>query len=168
MIAILDKDGNYKFISDSVTEKLGFVPAEIIGKNFRDFAALGSIEIVKGDFYEALRTKEEVAIDFWVKLRDGKRIYLESFAKNLLDHPQIHGIIFSSRDVTEYVQTEKSLQRRYEIENLIIHLSARIIGGNFSEMESEFFVGLARFGDFLDASHAEILVFNKETEVLEP
>ncbi|SEF88585.1 PAS domain S-box protein [Algoriphagus boritolerans] len=167
MIAILDKDGNYKFISDSVTEKLGFVPAEIIGKNFRDFAALGSIEIVKGDFYEALRTKEEVAIDFWVKLRDGKRIYLESFAKNLLDHPQIHGIIFSSRDVTEYVQTEKSLQRRYEIENLIIHLSARIIGGNFSEMESEFFVGLARFGDFLDASHAEILVFNKETEVLE-
>ncbi len=167
LIAILDLEGNYKFISDSVSEKLGFSPSEIIGKNFRDFAALGSLELVKGDFLEVLQSDQEVSIDFWVKVKDGRRVYLESFAKNLLNHPQIQGILFSSRDVTEYILTEKSLQRRYEIENLIIQLSAKLIGGNFSEMETEFYAGLSRFGDFLDASQAEALVFNKDTEELE-
>jgi PAS domain S-box-containing protein len=167
LIAILDKNGNYKFISDSVTEKLGFTPEEILGKNFKKFTDLGFLEIVKGDFQEVLQTDEEVSIDFWVKLPNGKRIYLESFAKNLLNHPQIQGVIFSSRDVTEYVLAEKSLQRRYEIENLIIQLSSRLIGENLQKMEVEFFSGLARFGEFLDANHAEILVFNRETEELE-
>ncbi|MFN3997258.1 PAS domain S-box protein [Algoriphagus sp.] len=167
LIAILDRNGNYKFISDSVTEKLGFSPSEILGKNFNEFAELGSLEIVKGDFFNVLQTDEEVSIDFWVKLRNGKRIYLESFAKNLLNHPQIQGIIFSSRDVTEYVLTEKSLQRRYEIENLIIQMSSRMIGGNFKDLESDFYSGLSKFGEFLNAIHGEILVFNKETDELE-
>lgn len=167
LIAILDKDGNYKFISDSVSEKLGFPSSHIVGRNYREFAAMGSIEIVSGDFAQILKTEEEIAIDFWVQLADGKRIYLESFAKNLLKHPLIQGIIFSSRDITEYIQTEKSLQRRYEIENLIIQLSSQLIGGNLRELETDFFVGISRFGEFLKASQAEILVFNRETEELE-
>ena len=167
LIAILDKDGNYKFISNSVSDKLGFDTSEIIGKNYRDFAAMGSIELVKGDFFEVLRTDEEVSIDFWVRLRNGKRIYLESFAKNLLDHPQIQGIIFSSRDVTDYILTENSLQSRYKIEDLIIKLSSRLIGGNFKALEAEFFEALSGFGEFLNATRAEIMVFNKESEELE-
>lgn len=167
LIAILDQDGNYKFISDSVTEKLGFSSSEILGKNFKEFAQLGSLEIVKGDFEEVLQTEDEVSIDFWVKLRDGKRIYLESFAKNLLNHPQIKGIIFSSRDVTEYVLAEKSLQKRYDIENLIIQMSSKLISGNFKALEAEFFAGLSRFGEFFKAKNAEILVFNRETDELE-
>ncbi|WP_111671145.1 PAS domain S-box protein [Algoriphagus litoralis] len=167
LIAILDKNGNYKFISNSVSHKLGFESSEIIGKNYRDFAAMGSIEIVKGDFFDVLKTSEEVSIDFWVKLRNGKRIFLESYAKNLLNHPQIQGIIFSSRDVTEYILTENSLQSRYKIEDLIIQLSSRLIGGNFKALESEFFGALSGFGEFLNANRAEIMVFNKESEELE-
>jgi PAS domain S-box-containing protein len=167
LIAILDSEGYYKFISDSVTEKLGFSPSEILGKNFKEFAELGSLEIVNGDFFKVLETEEEVSIDFWVKLRDGRRIYLESFAKNLLNHPQIKGIIFSSRDVTAYVLTQESLKSRYQIEDLIIEMSSRMIGGNFKNLESDFFSGLAGFGEFFNASLAEILVFNRETEELE-
>jgi PAS domain S-box-containing protein len=167
LITILDQEGNYKFVSDSVSQKLGFSTSEILGKNFLDFTANGVIEIVKGDFTEVLHAKEEVSIDFWFRLRNGKRIYLESFAKNLLDHPLIQGVIFSSRDVTEYVLAEQSLQRRFEIENLIIQMSSRLIGGNFRELESEFFSGIARFGKFLNAISAEILVFNRDTAKLE-
>ncbi|MDO8967238.1 PAS domain S-box protein [Algoriphagus sp.] len=167
LIAILDREGNYKFISDSVSQKLGFSTSEILGRNFREFSSTGLIEIIKGDFSQVLNSEEEVAIDFWVKLRDGKRIYLESFAKNLLNHPQIQGIIFSSRDVTEYVLAEKSLQRRYDIENLIMQMSSKLIGGSFQELESEFYVGISRFGEFFEASSADILVFNRDTAELE-
>ncbi|OOG72833.1 PAS domain S-box protein [Algoriphagus sp. A40] len=167
LIAILDKYGNYKFISDSATERLGFQPFEIQGRNFKDFVLEGIIEIVKGDFDEVLNSESEVAIDFWVKLKDGKRIYLESFAKNLLNDPQIQGILFSSRDITEYIHTENSLQRRYEIENLIIQISSRLINGSFRDLEPVFFSAIARFGEFLNARNGEILVFNRETEELE-
>ncbi len=167
LIAILDKYGNYKFISDSIGEKLGLSPADIVGKNFRDFASDGKLEIVKGDFKDVLGSTEEVPIDFWVRLRDGRKIYLESFAKNLLNHPQIQGIIFSSRDITDFIQTEKSLQRRYEIENLLNQISSLLITGSFRELESEFFASLSRIGEFLKAKLADILVFNRETEELE-
>lgn len=167
LIAILDEQGNYKFISDSVVERLGFQTFEILGKNYNEFAKSGIIEIVKGDFSEVLNSENEVAIDFWVTLKDGKRIYLESFAKNLLNHPQIQGIMFCSRDITEYIHAANSLQRRYEIENLIIQISSRLINGSFRELEVEFFSAISRFGEFLNAKHAEILVFNRETEELE-
>ncbi|WP_026970033.1 PAS domain S-box protein [Algoriphagus terrigena] len=167
LIAILDREGNYKFISDSITEKLGYPPSSIIGKNFREFSSLGIIEIVKGNFADVLDSNEEVAIDFWVKLGNGKRIYLESFAKNLLGHPEIQGIMFSSRDVTEYVQTKQSLQKRYEIENLIIQISSRLINGSLLELGAEYFSAISVFGEFLQARNAEILVFNRESEQLE-
>lgn len=167
LIAILDKNGNYNFISDSVVERLGFQTFEILGKNYREFASRGIIEVVKGDFSEVLNSDEEVAIDFWLTLKDGRRVYLESFAKNLLNHPHIQGIIFSSRDITEYQNTAKTLQWRYEIENLIIQISSSLINGSFRELEGEFFNSISRFGDFLNAKNAEILVFNRETEELE-
>jgi PAS domain S-box-containing protein len=167
LIAILDKEGNYKFISDSVADKLGFPPSMIVGKNYREFASLGKLEIVKGDFREVLSTKKEVSIDFWVRVSDKKRVYLQSFAKNLLDHPQIQGIIFSSRDITDYIQTSQSLQWRYEIENLINQVSAQLINGNFRDLEVEFLSVLSKFGVFFKALEAEILIFNTETEELE-
>lgn len=167
LIAILDENGNYKYISDSVTEKLGYDMEDIIGKNYRDFAARDIIEVVKGDFADVLVSQEEVAIDFWLRLPDGNRIYLESFAKNLLNHSQIKGIIFSSRDITDYINTEKSLQRRYEIENLIIQVSSSLINGSLLELEAEFFSAISKFGEFLQAGQADLLVFNRESERLE-
>ena len=164
LITILDRNGNYKFVSDSVTDKLGYTTADILGKNYRDLVARGFIELVAGDFPQVLATTEEIPIDFWVKLENGKSVYLECFAKNLLDHPLIQGIMFSSRDVTEYILTANSLKKRYEIENLLIQISSSLITGKSQELESEFFVAISRFGEFLQAMNAEILVFNGEAD----
>lgn len=167
LIAILDVSGNFKYISDSIVERLGFEPRDVLGKNFKELASKRNVEIVKGDYSEVLRSDEEVAFDFWLTLESGKRIYLENFAKNLLDHPQVQGILVSSRDITEYIHSENALQQRYEIENLIIRISSRLINGSFRELEADFFSAIAMFGEFLKAKHAEILVFNRETETLD-
>jgi PAS domain S-box-containing protein len=83
MISILDEHGNYKFISSSATEKLGFPVGAIIGQNFKDFIQRGVIEIVKGDYDAIFKSKKEINLDFWVNKIDGSRIYLEGYAKNL-------------------------------------------------------------------------------------
>ena len=167
LIAILDEKGRFKYISDSVSSKLGFDPEWILGTNYQDLIERRIIELVKGDFQDVLKTDKEVAIDFWMNKLDGSRIYLESYAKNLLDHPQIQGILFSSRDITEFIQTEKSLSRRYEIENLINQVSTLLINGNFSDLEEQFDESLAKFGDFLGAKTGKISIINRETKELE-
>ncbi|MDX5339306.1 MAG: PAS domain S-box protein [Cyclobacteriaceae bacterium] len=167
LIAILDEKGRYKYISNSVSEKLGIEPEGILGTNYQDLVERGIIELVKGDFQDVLESKKEVAIDFWLNKSDGKRIYLESFAKNLLDHPQIQGILFSSRDITDFIKAEKSLSRRYEIENLINQVSTLLIHGNFSDLEDQFDQSLAKFGNFLGAKNGKISIINRETKELE-
>jgi len=162
LTAILDDTGNYKFISESVGEKLGFPVEAIVGRNYRQFVENGVLEIVKGDFKNLLESSKEVNIDFWINKPDGTRIYLESFAKNLLNHPQIQGIIFSARDITEYVQTDLSLQRRFEIENLINQISGLLINAPILNIEIIFKELLARFGEFLKAKKSQIYIYNKD------
>lgn len=169
LIAILDEQGIYKFISESVSEKLGFPVESILGKNFRDLEKEGIIEIVKGSFEELLASgpDQEVPIDFWIKRRNGPKIYLESYGKNLLDHPEIGGVLFSSRDITEFIETEKSLQKRYEIENLINQVSSQLINGQLTEVERDFQNTLKLFGGFIKADQAFVLIFNSDTDSLE-
>ncbi|WP_026951505.1 PAS domain S-box protein [Algoriphagus mannitolivorans] len=167
LIAILDEKGRYKYISESVSNKLGFTPDYILGSNYNDLVDRGIIELVKGDFKDALNSKKEIAIDFWLKKSNGERVYLESFAKNLLDHPQIQGILFSSRDITEFIETGKSLSKRYEIENLITQVSTLLINGNFSDLEDQFDLSLSKFGKFFGAKNGKISIINRETKELE-
>jgi PAS domain S-box-containing protein len=166
MIAILDQNGKYRFISESVSEKLGFSSDQILGWNYLDLIEKGMLEIVKGEFAEVLRSKKAVGIDFWVNLPNGKRIYIESFAKNLLDHPLIQGVIFSAREITDYVLAEQSLQRRFEIEYLINQVSTQLINGNLIDLEEQFDQALVRFGEFFGASSAKISFINKESQSL--
>jgi PAS domain S-box-containing protein len=164
LIAILDGEGYYKFISPSVIDKLGFQVELIVGKNYKDFIDNGIIQLVKGDFTSLFESNNEVNIDFWINKPDGTRIYLESFGKNLLNHPQIQGIIFSARDITEYVQTDLSLKRRFEIENLINQVSGLLINAPILNIEIIFKQLLERLGAFLNASKSQIYLFNKDTK----
>ena len=164
LIAILDGEGYYKFISPSVIDKLGFQVELIVGKNYRDFIDNGVIQLVKGNFKNLFESNNEVNIDFWINKPDGTRIYLESFGKNLLNHPQIQGIIFSARDITEYIQTDLPLKRRFEIENLINQLSGLLINAPILNIEIIFKQLLEGLGTFLNAFKSQIYLFNKDTK----
>lgn len=167
LIAILDEKGNYKFISDSVGEKLGFPVESIVGRNFNDFIQAGILELVKGRFEDVLESEQEVPVDFWINRQNGDRIYLESFAKNLLHHPEINGILFSSRDITDFIQMDRDLQKRYDIENLINQVSSHLINATLTQPEIEFQLLLEKFGQFLHAEIGNIWTINRETGQLE-
>jgi PAS domain S-box-containing protein len=164
LIAILDQNGNYKFISASVADKLGFPVDSIVGQNYKDFIDNGVIEIIKGDYDAIFESNSEINLDFWVNKIDGSRIYLEGYAKNLLKHPQIQGIIFSARDITEYVQTDISLQRRFEIEKLINQISNLLINAPLLNIGILFEESISLFGAFLKAKKSQLYIYNKDNK----
>ncbi|MBN3584648.1 PAS domain S-box protein [Algoriphagus aestuarii] len=167
LISILDVDGNYKFIGPNVGRTLGFKVEDIVGKNFRQFVESGIIELVKGNFEEALESEEEVNIDFWINRSDGKRIYVESYARNLQNHPNIKGVLFSARDITTYKLTEFSLQRRFDLENIINKTSSLLINENPKELTKNFVNALSQLSKSLKANWSKIFIKKYENSELE-
>jgi PAS domain S-box-containing protein len=167
LITILDVEGNYKFISPNVSKKLGFKVEDIVGKNFRHFIDAGIIELVKGNFESVFESDKEVNIDFWVHREGGKKIYIESFAKNLKNHPQIKGVLFSARDITDYIQTDFSLQKRLELENIINKISHHLINDNLKDLNKNFSEALAILGGSLKANCSKVFIRNQENQEFE-
>ncbi|MEN2282514.1 PAS domain S-box protein [Algoriphagus sp. SE2] len=167
LISILDVEGNYKFIGPNVGNKLGFKVEDIIGKNFKQFIDAGIIELVKGSFESVFESEDEVNIDFWVHREGGKKIYIESYAKNLRNHPYIKGILFSARDITEYIQSDFSLQKRLEFENIINKISHHLINENLKDLNKNFTDVLTILSTSLNANCSKVILRNLENKKFE-
>ncbi|WP_304517892.1 PAS domain S-box protein [Cecembia rubra] len=167
MMAIVDGKGVFKFVSSSIIDKLGFKPEVIIGRSIHDFVELGAIELVDGSFEELNRKGREIRLDFWVHKPDGTRVFLESFGKNLLDEPTVEGILFSVRDVTEFYEAKKSLQKRYDLENLINKVSTKFVNADFHQLDQVFQDSLRMLGEFERADRAYIFLIHEELKSIE-
>lgn len=167
ILAIIDEEGVFKFISAAAIDKLGTKPERIIGKSLDDFIEEGVIEFVKGDFNSLKRSKKEIQIDFWLTKNDGSKIFLESYAKNLLQEPSIDGYLISAREVTDYYVAKKSLQKRYELEILINQISARFVNADINRLDSVFNLSLKMLGDFEKADRTYIFLVHDDLQILE-
>ncbi|MCL6259604.1 PAS domain S-box protein [Aquiflexum sp. TKW24L] len=167
MVAILDIEGRYKFISAAVIDKLGVDTSKIIGKSYRDFIDQGIIDIEDGDLEQVYSSKSEVNINFWVNIPGGKRVYIESYSRNLLDDPNINGILFSARDITAYWKAKKSLQKRYELENLINRISAKFVNAGYNQVDHVFRLSLKMLGEFEKADRSYIFLVHDDLQEIE-
>jgi PAS domain S-box-containing protein len=167
MLAILGKDGDFKFISSAIIEKLGIRPGEVIGKTFHYFVEKGVIIIENGDLEKVFKTKRKVKLGFWINLPNQERILIESHCKNLLNDPLIEGILFSAHDNTEYYRAKRSLQKRYELENLINRISAKFVNADFDEIDNVFRLSLKMLGQFEKADRAYIFLVHTDVHEIE-
>ena len=167
MVAILDANWIFKFISSSIIDKLGVAPEKIIGKSYLDLINQGLIDIQEGSFQDVLNTKDEVNLDFTICLPGKDKIYIESFARNLIDDPQIGGILFSARDITDFKKAEKSLQKRYELEKLINRISKKFVNASTDQIDDVFNESLKMLGEFEKADRAYIFLLHEYKREIE-
>lgn len=107
LISLLDENKNYKYLSPAFTTILGIEHAELIGTSHLD-------RIHKDDLEKVSQTTDRLATEKRVqylpfRYRVGKNSYrwLETIATNLLDDPNIQGVLFNSNDITNqmnYIQ----------------------------------------------------------------
>jgi PAS domain S-box-containing protein len=167
LLAILDFEGVFKFVSSAVIDKLGIEPEAMIGRSLQNFIDDGLVEIIEGDYHRIWESKEETKIDFLVRKPDGNRVFLESYVKNLMNDPAVEGFLFSARDVTEYYRAKKSLQKRYELEILINKISAKFVNADFQKLDEVFNDSLKMLGDFEKADRAYIFLVQDDQGLLE-
>lgn len=116
MIAIVNEEGYYEFASDSVVNILGTSPHEYVGKSAFDFIHPEDREYVYQEFLQLLESRQVLISPFRVKNGRNEWCWIESKATNLLEDPDVAGIVVNSKDITEaYLQKKKieELNDRY-------------------------------------------------------
>ena len=111
VVAILEADGTLRYLSPSVERMLGYRPEELVGTLAFDLVHPEDIEFVSRSFAEALQHPGILPpIEFRARSADGCWRYMEAIRNNLLDDPDIRGIVINARDVTERKEAEKALE----------------------------------------------------------
>ncbi|WP_143960960.1 PAS domain S-box protein [Litoribacter populi] len=110
LIAILDYQANYTYVSPTSFTVLGMYPEDFIGKNAFDFIHPEDVEYV-GEYFTKLETEKRISLPpFRFKNKQGQWRWLETELTNRLDDTTIKGVVANSRDITERIEAEANLQ----------------------------------------------------------
>ncbi len=112
VITILDADGTIRFDSPSVERMLGYAQGELVGRSGFEHVHPDDLPAARALFVEGIRQPGFTAtLEYRFRHKDGSWRTLESRAKNLLDAPDVAGVIINSRDVTDRKAAEEALRR---------------------------------------------------------
>ncbi len=113
MISVLDRELRYKWGSLSGRKITGYTPADIYGRSFFDFIPEEAREHAEKALREVLKKPgSSIHLEGPFVHKDGSVHHHEAIITNLLDDPDVQGIVINSRDITERKRMEEELRRR--------------------------------------------------------
>jgi PAS domain S-box-containing protein len=111
-IAVLDRDMKILYCSPAVTRILGFAPEERVGRSALDLVDSDKRSSMKATFEESLkRPGEQIPLRAALRHSDGSWRLVEGVFTNLLDDPDVHGVVTNYRDVTDREQAAEWIRR---------------------------------------------------------
>jgi PAS domain S-box-containing protein len=115
LIVLLDREGKTKYLSPSIGRLLGYKLEEVLGANAFDYFHPEDLPEITEFFNKRIGyTGFSSRVVFRIKHKDGSWRYMEAIGNNLLDDPQVQGVVVNARDITERVQLEEELSRAEE------------------------------------------------------
>jgi two-component system cell cycle sensor histidine kinase/response regulator CckA len=110
VIALIDGDGRFTYLSPAITKLTGYRPEELLGRSAFEFAPPADQQETIASFKEFADSENAAeAIEVRTQHRDGHRVWIEMRAVNRLDDPAIRGIVLNYHDITER-KTHETLQ----------------------------------------------------------
>ncbi|MEO8628412.1 MAG: EAL domain-containing protein [Betaproteobacteria bacterium] len=107
IITVHDPQGLTLYESPSASRVLGYAPGALIGRVPFDAVHPKDLSRIRGGFEKLLAgLGDGSAIEFRFRHAAGHWLHLEVLGNNLLDHPRIHGVVLTARDVTERKRAE--------------------------------------------------------------
>ncbi len=103
VIAVIEPDGRFKYVSPSVTRVLGYKPQELVGQSVLEMVAPDAADdlsrIIKRVTVSTDGLKDSIELSF--RALDGSLKVVEATTRNLLKVPPVMGILLNVRDITE-------------------------------------------------------------------
>lgn len=111
IVNILDIDTTIHYCSPAIIKALGYMPEDVIDKKFVKFIHPEDLPVFQSFLAQSV---DEMSVSTPIVMRyqhiNGDWVYLESVCCNLLQDPNVQGLVINSRDITERKRTESALQ----------------------------------------------------------
>jgi two-component system sensor histidine kinase/response regulator len=128
MIMVLDGKGLASYESPSWAKTMGYPAGHFIGRSPFPFIHPDDLNIALKDFNDAIHGKMDgIPTAFRFQKEDGTWALLEALGNNLMDHPSIHGVVITARDVTERLKAQEALQEIEERYRLLMNATRDVI-----------------------------------------
>ena len=117
MMAIINPDNTWRYVSPAFERVLGYRPEELVGSVSADLLHPDDREHVEraGEIEEVTRTRGPAPpIEYRYRHKDGSYRYLAVVLNNQLHDPSINGVIGSGRDITERKEAEAEIRHLNE------------------------------------------------------
>ena len=115
VITIIDRDGMITYTSPSFERTTGYRPEDLIGVSAFHHVHPDDVAGLRARLDESLTGKpENTPITFRYLHRNGSWRFFEAVGSNRLHDPATKGIVLNSRDVTERLLAEESIQKLQE------------------------------------------------------
>ena len=102
VILILDPDSTIRYLSPSVVSVLGYRQTDLLDRKLSDIIHPGDkarfVELLEG---QSLGPRNHHVIEFRMRRNDGDWIHAETAMTNLLEDPNVGGIVLNTRDISE-------------------------------------------------------------------
>jgi two-component system cell cycle sensor histidine kinase/response regulator CckA len=118
IITIVDAGGLVHYESPSLRTVLNYEPTELVGTSVFDRVHLEDIPHVRAAFERCIASGEVQSAEMRVHHKDGSWLMMEAVATNLLDDPQVHGIVINSREISERKQLEQKLEQASRLSSI--------------------------------------------------
>jgi len=126
MITLIEPDGTIEYTSSAAERILGFDPGELIGENGFEYVHPEDREDRLDDIEAFIEGNEDETIqEFRFQCADGSYRWIESTARNLLDDPDVEGLLLSSRDITDRKAYEQRLSTLHDTTRRIIDAESK-------------------------------------------
>ncbi|MGP8163333.1 MAG: EAL domain-containing protein [Acidimicrobiales bacterium] len=110
LIGLIEADGTLRYISPSLLAVSGRDPQEVVGRRFTEFAHPDDAQGVEALLELLVRSPgSRVNLTYRIVHKDGGVRHLDAVATNLIDLPEVRGVVFNARDVTEAVEYREQL-----------------------------------------------------------
>jgi len=109
LIAVLDDEGNYRYVSNTSLPVLGFSPEHYLGRNAFEFIHPDDVHDVQLALANVEGKSRVMIKPFRFQHKDGNWRFIETVLTDLRNEPLIRGIVANSRDVTEQINVRNDV-----------------------------------------------------------
>ncbi|ANE52667.1 PAS domain S-box protein [Flavisolibacter tropicus] len=112
LISINDEQGVCRYVSPTVSEILGYTPEDLQGRNALDLVHPDDKPVLFIKMQQFLKGRKLISSPYRYLNANNEWRWLESRGVNLLNDPDIKGLVITSRDITERIELQTQLDQR--------------------------------------------------------
>jgi len=158
-ISLTDADRKFQYVSPSVTRIEGYTPEELVGTHAVDQTHPDDLPFLGRAMEELFVSPGKPIPAIWRRRhKDGRWIWLEGVATNLLDDPAVRAVVCNYRDITDRLAHERRLAEQLQRLALLSRLTRAI--GERQDLRSIFQVVVRNIEEELSVDFCCICLYD--------